>query len=438
MNCSTINRRTNQPIAVSQLQELLSTPKFVDSPLKLKCVRDEDNLCAFVLRKTGTRKVSQENFDPISSNKKQSRRSNYNASLRLLLSDRISLQNNRESITSPLISRPNHTTKKSIPTENDPKDITVHFTDNIRIASPRSVMIDDMLSFETIMGDGNIENLIFGTATLPRSQRSIAPVRAAEDCCDSNLSSHITDDECETSDDDMAQFIQDTSESDGQNDSINEGEIWRRILRDLRPVRVHHKETLVTEMANGIIGGKEVPPRSSPMVSTANDLESVINVTKNQKSALGGQQKELSNRSNLSNECKTVSTYTGTSSSTEASTMESEADSDSDQVRTDITVVDTRPINTTIVHRMSIFLLHDELRWTIDTDIPSLFPKYLQRLMNENDPDLDVMSPRPEIVASQQKHLFHQYGAEVIPQSKQWRLKRWWRVWRRYQLHRIP
>ena len=367
---------------------------------------DDDAFCTFALRRTTIRKLHDHRCDYFVRNSKQELCTQFERSSKLVKSS------SSESIDRPI---PNDTelgttydspvkrSKKTMATNNKQNDITVNFEDLFSMKSPRTVVMNEIFSDNNNLDDQNIENIIFGTTTaFDTAQCTVQnnTVACSDEQHDNPQCSRVT----KISGDDGntvrtdAYFI---PNDDGESE--NEGIVWQRILTDLKSVvhnyhrkgalKQHDTHDYSEESNNGLTKGGPLIVLSNPttelnIISPSNttilespiyyngdDLTDADSVSKNRRrfnTRLPSN--TLSTRSNLSNDAVTISTYTGSSIYSIVSTDESTTDNLGQH---DITVVDTRPSCCTIVRRLSIFLIQNEKRWTMDKDIASLFPNYL-------------------------------------------------------------
>jgi hypothetical protein len=340
----------------------------------------------------------------------------------------------------------------------NPNDIRVNFAESFALQSPRSVIMNEIIAHNTTLDDQDIEEIIFGTTTVEcndsvdQNGMDGTPIRrphANHQQSTTTTSTHATT--ISTRDNENMLLSDDTFVSSYDDDDIyNEGLVWQQLLKDLKSVHSGQwkgiskhgdkdkglKTPAVTNKNDAI--QLHIQPASYATMVESSSLCS--NGHASTGTAVSKHRPRFHNtrfptsrtRSTRSNDTLTLSTYTGSSRysmASSSSTDEMLEDILPPPTPHDITVVDTRPIGYTIVRRLSIFLIQNEKRWTMDKDIASLFPNYLsnsyepgRRMSFRTIAPVDHVVCRrtlPHPTSVQRKYTTHQNCV--------------WRLWRQYR-----
>lgn len=430
------HRKKNQVISspsISKFYESISSHLFSVESESINSA-DDDVFCTFALRRTTIRKLQNNHCDYFTPKTKHEPCFQVDRSSKFVKtpsSESVDRFNDTVLSTTSYDSPVKRTKKtKAMIVHDELDDITVDFADRFSLQSPKSVIMDEIFSHSINLDDENIENLIFGT-------------------------NHSIDDEpsvhkYENFNDDSEFLTHDTVEYEYEDDSENEGLVWQRILKDLKCVRNCHSKG-ATSRANKDVDSKKMEDLGADtslllLSSSSKDdtaySEAIKNLDEQSQCFNGGLSQEPKNRrrfterhqsnttstrSNLSNDALTLSTYTGSSLCSIASNGESNSE---DIEQHDITVVDTRPFCCTIVRRLSIFLIQNEKRWTIDKEIASLFPNYLTCAATTDENGLIPsrnISPLGTVIRRQSQNQNEIRNKYTMNQNF------YWRFWLRYR-----
>ena len=364
---------------------------------------DNDTICTFALRLP---QCQRDHLVPNSN--KQERRTKFDQLSKIVkspLSEIADRQNDTELWKT--YDSPAKMSKKSMASITNQSDITVNFTLLVSSQSPRSVIMNEICSHNTTLDDQNIEDIIFGSTNVPfDDDERLEGNDAMAFSNRKHLNHRFADSTTKNKNDENTVQTDDTFISSyNVSSDDNEGLVWQKLLNDFRSVQTYHWKGVAklhdrdeylkkyddVDADDLIIHSKEATDfkfksPSNLAVESSRRFDGVVStgiVSKNHQTFnTRFPSNILPSRYNISNDALTISTHAESSMYSVASSTKD----DNCIQQHDISVVDTRPICCTIVRRLSILLIKNEKRWSMDKEIDSLFPNYLScHITHEHD-----------------------------------------------------